>query len=70
MALKKSDRLYLSEELNFVKMYRLHQDEFPNQPILYEFYKTVFNKNSTFRSGILEKIPVVFVISILQQKKI
>lgn len=51
-------------------MYRLHQDEFPNQPILYEFYKTVFNKNSTFRSGILEKIPVVFVISILQQKKI
>jgi hypothetical protein len=50
-SLKKSSKVYLSEELNINKLYKMYSELYPNNPVSYEFYRNVFNTEYNFGFG-------------------
>lgn len=50
-SLVKSDRVYLDESLNITKMFEMYKEKYPEYPVSYESYRSVFNSEFNISFG-------------------
>ncbi|KAK4877692.1 hypothetical protein RN001_010198 [Aquatica leii] len=50
-SLHKTQKLYLSEDLNILKAHNLYKEKYPEFPLLYESYRNIFNRKFNISFG-------------------